>query len=63
MSHDASRVAAKRINDHVEVIHADNPDTVLEVPRRDWEAFTAAVKSGAFDLETLNRQAEESNVA
>jgi hypothetical protein len=62
MSQDASRVAAKRINDHVEVIHVDNPDAVLEVPRRDWEGFTAAVKSGAFDLETLNREAEE-NVA
>ncbi|GAA3534125.1 hypothetical protein GCM10022419_011860 [Nonomuraea rosea] len=62
MTEDASRVAAKRINDHVEVIHVDNPDTVLEVPRRDWERFTAAVKSGAFDLETLNREAAE-NVA
>ncbi|MEU6714318.1 hypothetical protein ABZ897_22865 [Nonomuraea sp. NPDC046802] len=60
MTQDANRVAAKRINDHVELIHMDNPDSVLEVPRRDWEAFTTAVKSGAFDLETLNRQAQES---
>ncbi|MFI7613693.1 hypothetical protein E1286_33900 [Nonomuraea terrae] len=60
MTQDAGRVAAKRINDHVELVHADNPDAVLAVPRLEWEAFTAAVKSGAFDLETLNRQAEES---
>ncbi|WP_111178390.1 hypothetical protein [Nonomuraea aridisoli] len=60
MTQDAGRVAAKRINDHVELVHADHPDVVLNVPRLDWEAFTAAVKSGAFDLETLNRQAEES---
>ncbi|KAB8195964.1 hypothetical protein FH608_010845 [Nonomuraea phyllanthi] len=59
MTQDAGRVEAKRINDHVELVHADNPDTVLEVPRRDWEPFIAAVKSGAFDLETLNRQAAE----
>ncbi|MFG2072344.1 hypothetical protein SAMN05421874_101276 [Nonomuraea maritima] len=60
MTRDVGRIAAKRINDHVELVHEDYPDTVLFVPRRDWEAFTAAVKSGAFDLETLNRQAEES---
>ncbi|MGN9841141.1 hypothetical protein ACTMTI_23745 [Nonomuraea sp. H19] len=59
MTHDAGRVAAKRINDHVELVHANNPDLVLEVPRLDWEAFTMAVKSGAFDLATLERQAEE----
>ncbi|GAA3212499.1 MULTISPECIES: hypothetical protein [Nonomuraea] len=59
MTQDAGRVAAKRINDHVEIIHEDNPDLVLEVPRRDWVAFTAAVKSGAFDLEALHREAEE----
>ncbi|MGP3929003.1 hypothetical protein [Nonomuraea sp. KM88] len=62
MTYDAGRVAAKRINDHVEVIHVDHPGTVLEVPRRDWESFTAAVKAGAFDLETLERAREE-NVA
>ncbi|MEW9548208.1 hypothetical protein [Nonomuraea sp. NPDC050783] len=62
MTHDAGRVAAKRINDHVELVHVDNPDLVLEVPRRDWEAFVTAVKSGAFDLRTLEREAEE-NVA
>ncbi|GAB2910312.1 hypothetical protein ACFMQL_25245 [Nonomuraea fastidiosa] len=60
MTPDASRVAAKRINDHVEVVHVDHPDVVLEVPRRDWEAFTAAVKSGAYDLDVLPRVAEES---
>ncbi|WP_406673232.1 hypothetical protein WBK31_24655 [Nonomuraea sp. N2-4H] len=60
MTPDASRVAAKRINDHVEVVHVDHPDVVLEVPRRDWEAFTAAVKSGAYDLDVLSRVAEES---
>ncbi|MEO3868622.1 hypothetical protein ABGB18_07320 [Nonomuraea sp. B12E4] len=59
MTQDAGRVAAKRINDHVEVVHVDNPGAVLEVPRRDWERFTAAVKSGAFDLEALHREAEE----
>ncbi|MBE1591745.1 hypothetical protein ACFPOI_14460 [Nonomuraea angiospora] len=62
MSQVAGRVEAKRINDHVELIHVDHPDAVLEVPRRDWESFTAAVKAGSFDLETLNRLAEE-NVA
>ncbi|GAA3674959.1 hypothetical protein GCM10022224_044110 [Nonomuraea antimicrobica] len=59
MTPDSGRVAARRINDHVELFHVDNPEAVLDVPRRDWEAFTTAVKSGAFDLETLNRQAEE----
>ncbi|HEX4814607.1 MAG TPA: hypothetical protein VFV66_17845 [Nonomuraea sp.] len=59
MTHDAGRVAAKRINDHVELVHDSNPDAVLEVPRHDWEAFTTAVKSGAFDLRTLERQAAE----
>jgi hypothetical protein len=62
MTQDAGRVTAKRINDHVEIVHGDNPDLVFEVPRRDWEAFTTAVKSGAFDLRTLEREAEE-NVA
>ncbi|WP_188189984.1 hypothetical protein [Nonomuraea sp. SYSU D8015] len=59
MTHDAGRVAAKRINDHVELVHVDNPDVVFEVPRHDWEAFTTAVKSGAFDLRTLEREAED----
>ncbi|NUP03228.1 MAG: hypothetical protein HOV96_17010 [Nonomuraea sp.] len=49
-----------RINDHVELIHEDVPDVVLEVPRRDWEQFLEAVKSGAFDLEVLPRKAAES---
>ncbi|MBF8192692.1 hypothetical protein ITP53_44835 [Nonomuraea sp. K274] len=60
MTQDAGRVAVQRVNDHVEVVHVDNPDAVLEVPRRDWETFTTAVKSGAFDLETLKRGVEES---
>ncbi|MED7926154.1 hypothetical protein SMD20_18000 [Nonomuraea sp. LP-02] len=62
MTQDAGRVAAKRINDHVELVHADHPELVFEVPRRDWEAFTTAVKSAAFDLGTLERLAKE-NVA
>lgn len=61
MTEDSSRVAARRINDHVELIHSGSPDTVLEVPRLEWPAFTQAVKSGAFDLETLEREAAESH--
>jgi hypothetical protein len=59
MTVDGCRVTAKRLNDHVEVVHVDHPDVVLDVPRRDWPAFVEAVKAGAFDLETLERQAAE----
>ncbi|NRQ32908.1 hypothetical protein HII36_13805 [Nonomuraea sp. NN258] len=52
------RVTARRINDHVEVLHTGDENTVLEVSRHDWERFTTAVKAGVFDLETLNREAQ-----
>ncbi|MER7503545.1 hypothetical protein [Nonomuraea pusilla] len=55
----AGRVTARRTNDHVELVHADRPDIVLDVPRRDWPAFVEAVKAGALDLEVLNRAAQE----
>jgi hypothetical protein len=57
MTEDSGRVAARRINDHVELFHGDSPDMVLEVPRLEWPAFTKAVKEGAFDLEILEREA------
>jgi hypothetical protein len=60
MTDDSSRVAAKRINDHVEIVHSDSPDVVLEVPRHDWPAFTEAVKAGVFDLEVLEDDAAQS---
>ncbi|GGS64482.1 hypothetical protein ACIBIZ_22025 [Nonomuraea spiralis] len=56
---DDVRVKACRINDHVELIHDSAPDVVLEIPRRDWQDFLEAVRSGAFELEILPRKAEE----
>jgi hypothetical protein len=59
---DDVRVTATRINDHVEIVHDDRPDVVLEVPRHDWQRFTEAMKAGAFDLDALPRKSTE-NVA